>query len=63
MGNAAGCSNAKATELAANEAYKTTRTLEDQRLNLDKNEKFLTKKIVDEKNNIERCMSVGNEQG
>ena len=47
----------------ANEAYKTTRTLEDQGLNLDKNEKFLTKKIVDEKNNIERYMSIGNEQG
>ena len=59
----AGCSNTKATELIANEAIKTSRTLDEQRLNLDKNEKFLMKKIADEENNIEKCMSIGNEQG
>ena len=59
----AGCSNTKATELIANDAIKTSRTLDEQRLNLDKNEKFLMKKIADEENNIEKCMSIGNEQG
>ena len=59
----AGCSNTKATDLIANEAVKTNRTLEDQKLNLDKNERFLMKKIIDEENNIEKCMSIGNEQG
>ena len=71
MGNAAGCSNKKATkaydpierEAKHFTAQKASRILDDQRINLDKKEKFLMKKIRDENNVIEDCMSTNNRQG
>ena len=44
-------------------ALKASRMLDDQRIVLDKKEKFLMKKIQDETVHFKECMNTNNKQG
>ena len=71
MGSSASCSNKKATKVAESyekdaesfSALKASRMLDDQRIVLDKKEKFLMKKIHDETIHFKECMKAKNKQG
>ena len=71
MGSSASCSNKKATKVIKSHEkgaenippWKASRMLDDQRIVLDKKEKFLMKKIQDETVHFKQCMSVKNKQG
>ena len=68
MGSSASCSDENATKVIEKDAenisaIKASRMLDDQRIVLDKREKFMMKKIQDEHDNITECMKVKNRQG
>ena len=68
MGSSASCSDKNATKVIEKDAenvsaLKASRMLDDQRIVLDKREKFMMKKIQDEQDNIKECMKVKNRQG
>ena len=68
MGSSASCSDKNATKVIEKDAENisaitASRMLDDQRIVLDKREKFLMKKIQDEQDNIQECMKVKNRQG
>ena len=71
MGSSASCSNKKATKVVGSykkdaesfSALKASRMLDDQRIVLDKKEKFLMKKIQDETVHFKECMNTNNKQG